>query len=209
MSVYHVNRRVFTIMSRHLSRDDQRSGLLSGDQVAHLVGCRECAVAREHATRLPEGYVLRRHAGLPDEATALIHAQLLDQTGAVRGRDLLPAARQAAVVERLTLDMSRRELLCLGLWRGDELAAFTRGCAYRPGALMMEVSVVAAAHRRRGLYSYLTRSVLSEARARGYLDVESSHVASNSPVLIAKLRLGFEVVGTEVSVEWGLSLIHI
>jgi GNAT superfamily N-acetyltransferase len=130
--------------------------------------------------------------------------ELLHATGAVVGRERLPEARHQQVIARLSSAVAAQDRYIWAMWCGDSLAAFTQCASYRPGALTMEASVVAQGHRRRGLYSTLVRTVLTTARDRGYLDVLSSHVASNNPVLIAKLQLGFEVVGTEVSPEFGV-----
>ncbi|MFT4623370.1 MAG: GNAT superfamily N-acetyltransferase [Myxococcota bacterium] len=154
---------------------------------------------------LPTGYVLRRVDALPPAPMrALIDSELLAGTRVVRGRDRLPPERGAAVAERLATAVRATDRLELGVWHGATLVGFTRCACQRPGALMMEVSVVHPEHRRRGVYSAMARAVLAEARHRGYLDVTSLHLASNNPVLIAKLTLGFTVVGAEVSPEWGV-----
>ena len=64
-------------------------------------------------------------------------------------------------------------------------------------------SGVAIAERRNGVYSQLVRAVLTHVQSQGYIAVRSLHVAANSPVIIAKLRLGFHISGFEYSEVYG------
>ena len=57
--------------------------------------------------------------------------------------------------------------------------------------------------RRRGVYSQLVRRVIDHATSHGYTSVTSRHVASNVAVIIAKLRLGFQISGFEYSEVYG------
>jgi ribosomal protein S18 acetylase RimI-like enzyme len=84
-------------------------------------------------------------------------------------------------------------------FRGSTLIGWTEG--YRVGANQFHMlnSGVSAHERRNGVYSQLVRAVISHAEARGYAAVRSLHIAANSPVIIAKLRLGFQISGFEYS----------
>ena len=64
-------------------------------------------------------------------------------------------------------------------------------------------SGVTSQERRKGVYSKLVQGVLAHAAAQGYSKVYSRHAAANSAVLIAKLRLGFQVSGFEYSEVYG------
>jgi hypothetical protein len=59
----------------------------------------------------------------------------------------------------------------------------------------MVSSGVWQSERRSGIYSLLVRRVMEYAASQGYVKINSYHAATNSPVLIAKLKLGFYVSG--------------
>lgn len=88
-------------------------------------------------------------------------------------------------------------------YRGDALVGWSYG--YREGAhqFCMLNSGVVAAERRKGVYTQLVEAVLSHAKERGYVSITSRHVPTNAAVLIAKLRLGFQVSGYEYSEVYG------
>jgi ribosomal protein S18 acetylase RimI-like enzyme len=91
----------------------------------------------------------------------------------------------------------------LAAYRGNKLVGWTQG--YRVGTTQFYMlnSGVSIAERRTGVYSALVRAVLAHATAHGYASVKSLHVAANSPVIIAKLRLGFHISGFEYSEVYG------
>ena len=88
-------------------------------------------------------------------------------------------------------------------YRGDVLVGWTQG--YRQGRsdFCMLNSGVAASARRSGVYTALVEAVLVHAASQGYARVNSRHAASNTAVLIAKMRLGFLVSGFEYSEVYG------
>lgn len=69
----------------------------------------------------------------------------------------------------------------------DERTVYMSNTALLPG------------HRGRGLYTRLLPHLLEAFRARGYTLVRSHHHATNSAVLVPKLRAGFVVSGLEVN----------
>ena len=91
----------------------------------------------------------------------------------------------------------------LAAFRGEVLVGWSQG--YREGTnqFYMLNSGVASAERRKGVYSQLVRALLEHADSQGYSNVRSRHTAANSPVIIAKLRLGFRVSGFEYSEVYG------
>jgi len=88
-------------------------------------------------------------------------------------------------------------------FRDDVLVGWSYGFREGKSEFHMLNSGVAAAERRRGVYSQLVRAVLSHANAKGYASVTSRHVAANSAVIVAKLRLGFQISGFEYSEVYG------
>jgi len=91
----------------------------------------------------------------------------------------------------------------LAAYRGSKLVGWTQG--YRVGANLFHMlnSGVAVAERRTGIYSMLASAVIEHARSKGYVAIRSLHVAANSPVIIAKLHLGFFISGFEYSEVYG------
>jgi ribosomal protein S18 acetylase RimI-like enzyme len=91
----------------------------------------------------------------------------------------------------------------LAAFRGEVLVGWSQG--YREGTnqFYMLNSGVASAERRKGVYSLLVKALLEHAVSQGYASVRSRHTATNTAVIIAKLRLGFQVSGFEYSEVYG------
>ncbi len=91
----------------------------------------------------------------------------------------------------------------LAAFRDSVLVGWSQG--YREGTnqFYMLNSGVAIAERRKGVYSQLVRAMLAHAEAQGYTVVRSRHTASNTAVIVAKLKLGFQVSGFEYSEVYG------
>ena len=91
----------------------------------------------------------------------------------------------------------------LAAFRGSKLVGWTQGFRVGSNQFCMLNSGVAIAERRTGVYSHLVQAVLNHAQTEGYSSVKSLHVAANSPVIVAKLRLGFFISGFEYSEVYG------
>lgn len=91
----------------------------------------------------------------------------------------------------------------LAAFRAGMLVGWSQGYRQGRGEFYMLNSGVASTERRTGIYSELVRGILAHAVSEGYAKVTSRHAASNSAVLIAKLRLGFQVSGFEYSEVYG------
>ena len=91
----------------------------------------------------------------------------------------------------------------LAAFRGTVLVGWSQG--YREGTTQFYMlnSGVAHAERRQGVYSQLVRGLLAHAESTGYSSVRSRHTAANTAVIVAKLRLGFQVSGFEYSEVYG------
>ncbi len=72
--------------------------------------------------------------------------------------------------------------------------------------VMMAMTTVRPEFRGRGIYTTLARKVLSETKEAGFQAVTSKHQMTNNPILIAKLKLGFKIYGTEVHAVHGTLL---
>lgn len=91
----------------------------------------------------------------------------------------------------------------LAALRGNKLVGWTQGYRVGTNQFHMLNSGVAIAERRTGVYSQLVQAVLDHAKSHGYSTVRSLHVATNTPVIVAKLRLGFFIAGFEYSEVYG------
>ena len=67
----------------------------------------------------------------------------------------------------------------------------------------MASSGVHPEHRRRGIYSTLLEAAIGHAAASRAQVVRSQHSVLNNPVLIAKLKRGFQVSGLSSSAQMG------
>lgn len=94
----------------------------------------------------------------------------------------------------------------VGAFEGDVLVGWSHAWLLPGGILYVGNSGVRPEHRERGVYTALVAAIEQEARALGCLRVESHHRAGNSAVLIAKLKAGYTIIGTELSAEMGLLL---
>ena len=91
----------------------------------------------------------------------------------------------------------------LAALRSNKLVGWTQGFRVGSNQFHMLNSGVANAERRTGVYSQLVQAVLVHAKSHGYCTVRSLHVATNTPVIVAKLRLGFFIAGFEYSEVYG------
>ena len=91
----------------------------------------------------------------------------------------------------------------LGAYVGEALVGWSCGWMERGGVFYMANSGVVHAHRRRGIYSRLLRSVREYAVSEGAVAMRSQHSVLNNPVIIAKLRSGFHIAGISQSAQMG------
>lgn len=92
----------------------------------------------------------------------------------------------------------------IGAYAGEELIGWSHAYLQAGGVLHVANSAVLPAYRRKGVYTRLMQAVESEALALGCRRVESCHQTISAGVLIAKLKAGYLVVGTEFDAELGL-----
>lgn len=150
---------------------------------------------------LPEGFQLREVERFDEPRfTELVEEVLLGWSAHLPLGDFLsPEEREAREPLRKQQDVRR-----VGIYREDELVAWTVGWRQGEERFYMALSGVVPDHRRKGLYRLLVEDTLRWARERGYAEVWSRHLASNNPVLVAKLQLGFRLTGLEVSPSMGI-----
>jgi GNAT superfamily N-acetyltransferase len=91
----------------------------------------------------------------------------------------------------------------VGAYERDELVGWSCGWMERGGMFYMANSGVVASHRRRGIYGSLLAAVREHATSEGAAVLRSQHSVLNNPVIIAKLRAGFNVSGLSQSAQMG------
>ena len=98
--------------------------------------------------------------------------------------------------------------LCCVLYNQGKLAGWSFGSQVDNEKFYMINSAVMPEHRRRGLYKALMAFVLRDAAGEGFQIIYSRHVATNSAILIPKLKAGFIITAFEMSDMHGL-LVHL
>lgn len=89
------------------------------------------------------------------------------------------------------------------LMSGDRCIGWHFGFQDGPFSYYMCNSAIIPEFRRQGCYSWLAQRVMTEVQSRGYHKITSRHHPTNTPVLIAKLKLGFIISGLQVSANFG------
>jgi len=118
-------------------------------------------------------------------------------------RDLIgpeAAERHAALRQSLP----KVERIRVGAFDGERLVGYSQGWFEPGGNFYIGSSAVDPDHRRQGVYTRLLKSIEQAVRERGGISISSQHVATNNAVLIAKLRLGYVIAGTEYVDAMGL-----
>jgi RimJ/RimL family protein N-acetyltransferase len=85
----------------------------------------------------------------------------------------------------------------------DEPVGWSYGHMLDESTFFMSWSGVAKAYQRRGIYTAFLQSLLPYLRALGYERVTSKHMVNNRPVLIAKIKAGFHIVGLSLDERFG------
>ncbi|HEX8406609.1 MAG TPA: GNAT family N-acetyltransferase [Duganella sp.] len=91
----------------------------------------------------------------------------------------------------------------LGAYDGEDLVGWTYGWLERNNVFYMANSGVLPTHRRRGIYTSLLNAIREYALTQGVSTICSRHSVVNNPVIIAKLRAGFNVSGLSNSAQMG------
>lgn len=89
----------------------------------------------------------------------------------------------------------------VGAFDGDRLVGLSWGESETKSRFHMHISLVDPEYRRRGLYSRMVSKILE--LTSDYDEVDSNHHLFNNPVIGAKLKLGFNIIGFDHSVMIG------
>jgi GNAT superfamily N-acetyltransferase len=93
-----------------------------------------------------------------------------------------------------------------GAFSDEQLVGWTYGWFQRPDRFVMANSGVLPTHRRLGIYSRLVEAIAEYAYSHGASTIHSWHSVLNTPIIIAKLNLGFTIAGTHFSDHLGLQV---
>ena len=110
------------------------------------------------------------------------------------------AERHAALRQSLP----KADRIRIGAFDGDRLAGYSQGWFEVGGGFYIGSSAVDPEYRRQGVYTRLLQAIEQAVRERGGITISSQHVATNNAVLIAKLKLGYVIAGTEYVDAMGL-----
>ena len=153
--------------------------------------------------QLDPAYVMAEVKRFPEPVFSQLMKQTFeDATTAIDWKELLGEERLAKHEARRK-EFGSRWTLRTGIWHAGRLVAWTFGWNDAPGRYYQANSGVLPAHRRKGLYRALMIRVLQRCQEQGFEEVWSKHIATNNPILVAKLRAGFLLTGTELSPSFG------
>jgi hypothetical protein len=88
----------------------------------------------------------------------------------------------------------------------NRFVGWSAGFQANPNEFYMMTSGVFLKYRRKGYYTKLAKTVLAKVQKLGFQMVSSNHIATNNPVIMAKLKLGFMIAGMEISDNMGVLL---
>lgn len=165
---------------------------------------RFASATREHLTA-PLGSLTLRHVDAKTwhDVIEPLWQESLDRPG-LDVRTLLSDEQRVRLAD-LDAVMERLEHRILFESEGALVGGYW-GSQDSEGRYAMVVSVFAAAHRGRGLYTALLPRVVDAARASGFREMYSRHRADNNAILVPKLKAGFVIAGFEVAPRWGLCI---
>jgi L-amino acid N-acyltransferase YncA len=157
---------------------------------------------------LPEGYELRKVSA--DEFRPLFKVnrpKLFGDTLTFRHNEALSIHEQEAQ-KNLQGRMGNLYELYLVLYYNGNLAGWSFGRQVDSEKFYMVNSAIIPEHRQKGLYKALMSAIIDEAVGEGFQIICSRHAATNSAILIPKLKSGFIITSFELSDVFGV-LVHL
>lgn len=157
---------------------------------------------------LPAGYEIRVLSN--DEffpKFAELRAKLFGENFDFNFREALSHGELEAL-HRLHKNMSQTFTLNLGLYFHGELVGWAFGRQESAEKFYMVNSAIYPNHRRKGLYTALMKEAVDRTSKEGFQILYSRHSATNSAILIPKLKFGFVISGMEISDAFG-TLVHL
>ena len=104
------------------------------------------------------------------------------------------------------LEKRMGDLFCLrlGVFHLDKQIGWSFGVQKDREKFYMVNSAIFSEHRKKGLYTALLTRAVEVVTKEGFQLITSSHIATNSAVIVAKLKAGFIITGFELSDILGL-----
>jgi ribosomal protein S18 acetylase RimI-like enzyme len=119
---------------------------------------------------------------------------------------LSTAEREA--LQPLRATFANRHTLRIGIFDAEHFVGWHVGVQDTWDRFYMMNSGILPAHQGRGIYTALLPVIMRRVREKGFQTIYSRHHATNSAVLIPKLRAGFVITGFELSDQYGM-LVHL
>lgn len=88
----------------------------------------------------------------------------------------------------------------------EEVIGWSYGIQKDGEEFYMVNSAVFPEYRKMGIYNHMLKLVADKAKSEGFQIISSLHQASNNPVLVPKLKFGFNIVGMRVHPRFGILL---
>jgi len=153
---------------------------------------------------LDDGLKIVQVDEIPEETfQGLVHDNLLATHPTIPWRKDLSDAMQKKH-RKLKSGVENRFFLRLLVMDGETIVGMASGWQQSESTeFYMGISLVVEEYRRRGLYGQLLDVVLSVTSTMGFSAVKSSHINTNNPILIAKLKKGFIINGFELDETMG------
>ena len=104
----------------------------------------------------------------------------------------------------LRATLPKPERIRIAAFDAERFVGCSSGWFEAGGNFYIGLSAVDPAYRRQGIYTRMLNAIEQAVRERGGQLISSQHVATNNAVLIAKLKLGYVVAGTEYVEQMGL-----
>jgi ribosomal protein S18 acetylase RimI-like enzyme len=101
-------------------------------------------------------------------------------------------------------ELPKPDRIRIAAFDGERFVGCSSGWFEFGGNFYIGLSAVDAAYRQQGIYTRMLQTMTQAVRERGGLVITSQHVATNNAVLIAKLKLGYVIAGTEYVDQMGL-----
>ena len=114
----------------------------------------------------------------------------------------VPRARFEAV-KRLLNEFSKTHTERWVFYAGERPIGWSIGEMDDESTFYMRNSGLLPEFRRKGIYSSFLIQFTEELKMLGYERITSHHQMNNNPVIIAKLKAGFTIIGTELDERYG------
>ncbi len=103
----------------------------------------------------------------------------------------------------LNKNINNNYRLHLMLYDKNKLIGWSAGWQDSTDTFCMANSALLPKYRGRGLYKILLNEVMRTVIAAGFMKIDSSHIQTNNPIIICKLKHGFTISGVRVDYRVG------